>query len=85
MPHVRTPRLATLHGVRYFICPNCKTRALDDDGMAGMTQQPVGCEKCGFGYLFELLEDFFPPAGAGHGDLRSAKRGCSRAAGACSS
>jgi PAS domain S-box-containing protein len=65
MPHVRTPRLATLHRVRYFICPNCTTRALDDDGMAGLTHQPVGCEKCGFGYLFELLEDFFPPAGAG--------------------
>jgi PAS domain-containing protein len=51
--------------VRYFICPNCTTRALDDDGKAGLTHQPVGCAKCGFGYLFELLEDFFPPAGAG--------------------
>ena len=51
--------------MRFFICPNCTTRALDDDGMAGLTHQPVGCEKCGFGYLFELLEDFFPPAGAG--------------------
>ena len=51
--------------MRFFICPNCTTRALDDDGKAGLTHQPVGCEKCGFGYLFELLEDFFPPAGAG--------------------
>ena len=51
--------------MRFFICPNCGTRALDDDGKAGMTHQPVGCAKCGFGYLFELLEDFFPPAGAG--------------------
>jgi hypothetical protein len=51
--------------MRYFICPNCTTRALDDDGKAGLTHQPVGCAKCGFGYLFELLEDFFPPAGAG--------------------
>ena len=49
----------------YFICPNCTTRALDDDGKAGLTHQPVGCSKCGFGYLFELLEDFFPPANAG--------------------
>ncbi len=51
--------------VRYFICPNCSTRALDDDGRAGLTHQPVGCAKCGFGYLFEILEDYFPPAGAG--------------------
>jgi PAS domain-containing protein len=51
--------------MRYFICPNCTTRALDDDGKAGLSHQPVGCAKCGFGYLFELLEDFFPPAGAG--------------------
>jgi PAS domain-containing protein len=51
--------------MRYFICPNCATRALDDDGRAGLTHQPVGCDKCGFGYLFEILEDYYPPAGAG--------------------
>ena len=51
--------------MRYFICPNCATRALDDDGRAGLTHQPVGCAKCGFGYLFEILEDYYPPAGAG--------------------
>ena len=47
--------------MRCFICPNCSTRALDDDGRAGLTHQPVGCAKCGFGYLFEILEDYFPP------------------------
>ncbi len=51
--------------MRYFICPNCRTRALDDDGKAGLTHQPVGCARCGFGYLFEILEDYYPPAGAG--------------------
>jgi hypothetical protein len=51
--------------MRYFICPNCATRALDDDGRSGLTHQPVGCDKCGFGYLFEILEDYYPPAGAG--------------------
>ena len=30
-----------------------------------MTHQPVGCDKCGFGYLFEILEDYFPPRDAG--------------------
>jgi PAS domain-containing protein len=51
--------------VRYFICPNCATRAVDDDARSGLTHQPVGCNHCGFGFLFELLEDFYPPAGAG--------------------
>ena len=51
--------------MRYFICPQCSTRAADDDGLAGLTTQPVGCEKCGFGFLFETLEDYYPPAGAG--------------------
>ena len=51
--------------MRYFICPNCATRAIDEDGRAGLTHQPVGCDRCGFGYLFEVLEDFYPPAGAG--------------------
>ena len=64
-PHVRIDRHRYAEPMRYFICPNCTTRALDDDGKAGLTHQPVGCSKCGFGYLFELLEDFFPPAGAG--------------------
>lgn len=50
---------------RYWICPNCGTRAIDDDGRDGLTLQPVGCAKCGFGFLFELLEDFYPPANAG--------------------
>jgi PAS domain-containing protein len=51
--------------MRYFICPNCAARAIDDDAREGLTHQPVGCARCGFGFLFELLEDFYPPAGAG--------------------
>ena len=51
--------------MRHFICPNCHTRAVDDDGREGLTSQPVGCAHCGFGYLYEILEDFFPPAAAG--------------------
>ncbi len=50
---------------RYWICPNCGTRAIDDDGRDGLSHQQVGCAKCGFGFLFELLEDFYPPANAG--------------------
>ena len=51
--------------MRYFICPNCGSRAADDDGRAGISHQAIGCQACGFGFLFELLEDFFPPANAG--------------------
>jgi PAS domain-containing protein len=51
--------------MRYFICPRCATRAIDEDGRSGLSHQPVGCDRCGFGFLFELLEDFYPPAGAG--------------------
>src|SRR3954469_7862429 len=50
---------------RYWICPNCGTRAMDDDGRDGLSHQQVGCTKCGFGFMFELLEDFYPPANNG--------------------
>ena len=49
----------------YFICPNCGDRSLDGDRREGLTHQAVGCHRCGFGFLFELLEDYYPPAGAG--------------------
>ena len=44
----------------YFICPNCKRRSIDDDGREGMTHQPVACSTCGFGFLFELMDDYYP-------------------------
>ena len=44
----------------YFICPNCKDRSIDDDRREGLTHQPVGCRRCGFGFLFELLDDYYP-------------------------
>ena len=44
----------------YFICPNCKERSLDHDGRAGLTRQAVSCARCGFGFLFELLDDYYP-------------------------
>lgn len=43
-----------------FICPNCKTRSIDDDGLQGLTHQPVACASCGFGFLFQLLDDYYP-------------------------
>jgi hypothetical protein len=49
----------------FYICPNCQTRVVDADGTEGLSSQPVGCHRCGFGFLFQLLEDWFPPASAG--------------------
>jgi PAS domain len=46
--------------VPYFICPNCKRRSLDHDRREGMTHQPVACASCGFGFLFELMDDYYP-------------------------
>jgi PAS domain S-box-containing protein len=48
-----------------FICPNCKRRAVDEDRREGLTHQPVGCSACGFGFLFELLEDYYPGPNTG--------------------
>ena len=48
-----------------FICPNCKRRAIDEDRREGLTHQPVGCSACGFGFLFELLEDYYPGPNTG--------------------
>jgi predicted RNA-binding Zn-ribbon protein involved in translation (DUF1610 family) len=42
----------------FFICPNCKDRSLDHDGRQGILQQVVACERCGFGFLFELLDNY---------------------------
>ena len=44
----------------YFICPNCKERSIDHDGLEGLTQQAVSCARCGFGFLFELMDDYYP-------------------------
>jgi hypothetical protein len=46
--------------VPVFICPNCKERSVDNDGLEGFTRETVQCRSCGFGFLFELLEDYYP-------------------------
>jgi PAS domain-containing protein len=51
--------------VPFFICPNCKRRSLDTDGYEGFSTQAVQCRSCGFGFLFELLEDYYPAPGTG--------------------
>jgi PAS domain-containing protein len=47
-------------GEHHFICPHCASRSLAADRQAGFTTRTRGCEKCGFAYLFELLDDYYP-------------------------
>jgi PAS domain-containing protein len=43
-----------------FICPNCGNRTNASERTAGFRNQPKGCTKCGFAFLFELLDDYYP-------------------------
>jgi PAS domain-containing protein len=43
-----------------FICPNCGDRTAATERSAGFRRQARGCSKCGFGFLFELLDDYYP-------------------------
>ena len=49
----------------FFICPRCRRRSVDDDGREGLTHQPAACSRCGFGFLFQLLDDYYPAPGTG--------------------
>ena len=49
----------------FFICPNCKERSIDHDGRHGLLRQAVACERCGFGFLFELIDDYYPGPNTG--------------------
>jgi PAS domain S-box-containing protein len=51
--------------VPFFICPNCKERSIDHDGRQGLLRQAVACQRCGFGFLFELMDDYYPAPNAG--------------------
>ena len=49
----------------YFICPNCKQRSIDIDRKEGLYDEAVSCHHCGFGFLFELMDDYYPSPGTG--------------------
>lgn len=44
----------------FFICPNCGNRELSNSRTAGFTNRPKSCSKCGAGFIFELLDDYYP-------------------------
>lgn len=39
-----------------FVCPKCAFR---ERGDRHVRHQPRGCARCGFGFSFEMLEDFY--------------------------
>jgi PAS domain-containing protein len=48
----------------YFICPHCGNRSMGTERNAGFRREARGCERCGFAYLFELLDDYYPAPNA---------------------
>jgi PAS domain S-box-containing protein len=51
--------------VPHFICPNCKQRSIDIDRKEGLYDEAVACHHCGFGFLFELMDDYYPAPNTG--------------------
>ena len=64
-----------------FICPNCGNRRARTERTAGFADRAKGCKHCGFGFLFELLDDYYPAPNAAffvcdqHAQLIGAGRG----------
>jgi len=50
--------------VPFFICPNCSNREMSGSRTAGFSARPKGCSRCGFGFVFELLDDYYPAPNA---------------------
>jgi PAS domain-containing protein len=48
----------------HFICPNCGNRSIASERTAGFRDRARGCAKCGFGFVFELLDDYYPAPNA---------------------
>jgi PAS domain-containing protein len=51
--------------VPFYICPRCKERSIDIDSREGFSTQAPACRHCGFGFLFELMDDYYPAPGTG--------------------
>jgi PAS domain S-box-containing protein len=51
--------------VPYFICPKCKQRSVDIDAREGFSTDAPACRHCGFGFLFELMDDYYPGPNTG--------------------
>ena len=49
----------------YYICPKCKQRTVDIDALEGFSTDAPACRQCGFGFLFELMDDYYPGPNTG--------------------
>ena len=63
-----------------FICPNCGNRTISSERTAGFGGRPKGCSRCGFGFVFELLDDYYPAPNAAFFvcDAEARVTGCGR-------
>ncbi|HVW19191.1 MAG TPA: hypothetical protein VHB30_13175 [Solirubrobacteraceae bacterium] len=63
-----------------FICPSCGRRSSASERTAGFRREPRSCSKCGFPFLFELLDDYYPAPDAAFFvcDQRGRVIGCGR-------
>jgi len=43
-----------------FICPSCGHRSTETERTKGFSRIPKSCSRCGFAFLFELLDDYYP-------------------------
>jgi hypothetical protein len=50
--------------VPHFICPNCGERSRAGERTAGFRDRARSCSNCGFGFLFELLDEYYPAPNA---------------------
>jgi PAS domain S-box-containing protein len=51
--------------VPHYICPKCKQRIVDLDAREGFSTDAPACRHCGFGFLFELMDDYYPGPNTG--------------------
>ncbi len=47
-----------------FICPRCGHRTTRADRHSGFRREAPGCDSCGNGFIFELLDDYYPAPNA---------------------
>jgi hypothetical protein len=46
--------------VPFFICPSCGQRQQSGERTQGFSGRARSCSNCGFGFVFELLDDYYP-------------------------